>query len=298
MKHLNYQHLYYFFMIVREGSIVKAAQALHLRPQTISGQLTQFESYIGRPLFDRKGKRLVLNQHGKVAYQYAEDIFSLGNELRHALGGDIATQQTTFTIGVTDIIPKILTFDLIETFLGPNHDNRVICREGDFDGLISELAMKRLDVVISDRPLTPGTAVKAYNHCLGEAGLTFYAHQKDKYLTQNFPQSLDNQPFLICSDQSTQRLSLNSWFADLRIAPKIVAEFDDSALLKLFGQSGHGVFCTTSLIEAHVIQQYGVSVIGRTSDITERIYAISPERKLKHPHVKRLVSHAKQQFAI
>jgi len=298
MQQLNYHHLYYFFVIAREGSIVNAAKQLHLTPQTISGQLSAFEDYLGTPLFDRKGKRLILNETGKMAFNYAEDIFALGNELQHSLKTQQQGQQQVFSVGVTDVIPKVFAFDLLKNCFDESDDLRLVCTEGDLDSLLADLALSKLDLIISDRPLPPGSHVRAYNHSLGDSGLTFYADKRTaRRLIRRFPQSLDQHPFLICGEKSTQKISLMSWFDELQINPKIVAEFDDSALMKFFGQSGFGVFCTPSTIEEHVTRQYNVSVVGRTSDISEQFYAISPERKLKHPGVMHLVDTAKAMLA-
>lgn len=297
MSQLNYHHLYYFYVIAREGSIVKAAAVLHLTPQTVSGQLSSFEDYLGVKLFDRKGKRLVLNETGKMAYSYAEDIFALGNELQHAFSSRQIGQQIIFTVGVTDVIPKVFSFDILKTCFEIEDPLRLVCREGDLDSLLGELALSKVDLVLSDRPLTPGSPIKAYSHVLGDTGLTFYANTKEaKRLAKHFPDSLDGEPFLICGDKSTQKLNLMTWFDELQINPQVIAEFDDSALMKFFGQSGYGVFCTPTIIEQHVMDQYQVDIIGRTDQVTERFYAISPERKLKHPGVKHLVDTAKTMF--
>jgi LysR family transcriptional activator of nhaA len=297
MHQLNYHHLYYFFVIAREGSIVKAAKILNLTPQTVSGQLGSFEAYLGKLLFDRKGRRLVLNEAGKHVFSYAEDIFALGTELQSSLRNQNIEQQYSLSIGIVDVIPKTFVYDLLKSCLEMDEPIRLICRQSDMDTLLAELALNKLDLVVSDRTLTPGTPIKAYSHPLGECGLTFYAHKKiAKRLKKNFPQSLDQQEFLICGDNSMQKISLFAWFESQGIAPKIVAEFDDSALLKIFGKDGYGVFCTPTIIEQHVEKQYEVSVIGRTEDITERFYAISPERKFTHPGIIKVAEIAKTMF--
>lgn len=295
---LNYKHLRYFFTIAREGSIVKAAEILHVSPQTISGQLTAFEEYLGFSLFDRIGKRLVLNEAGKLAFSYSEDIFSLGDELQQALNSQDHKQQFVFNIGVVDVIPKILASKILENGFELEGPIKLVCREGDFDTLLGEMALNRLDLILSDRPLAPGIPIKAYSHVLGESGLSFYAKKNEaRVMKQGFPQSLDQQRFLICGDKSSQKINLQSWFDQESIAPNIVAEFDDSALMKYFGQSGHGVFSTPSIVESHVTNQYNVAVIGRTDAIKERFYAISPERKVKHPGVKILLEAATELFS-
>ncbi len=298
MPQLNYNHLRYFYAVAREGSIAKAADVLFVSPQTISGQLTVFEDYLGVKLFERKGKRLVLNEVGKVTLGYAEDIFSLGSELQQLLKTQDVSQQFVFTVGVIDVIPKILAFNILKKSFDLEGSIKLVCREGDFDTLLSELAVNKIDLILSDRPVTPGMPIKAYNHHVGESGVSFYAAKSSaSRLKKDFPYSLHKQPFLMCGDKSAQKISLQSWFEMEQIMPTIVAEFDDSALMKFFGESDHGVFCTPSMIEAHVTKHYEVSVIGRTDTIKESFYAISPERKVKHPGVKIIVDAAREIFS-
>lgn len=297
MQQLNYHHLQYFYAIAREGSIVNASAALHVSPQTLSGQLATFEEYLGKRLFDRVGKRLVLNETGKLVYGYAEDIFSLGGELQRVLVNETLNQQFTFVVGVVDVIPKILTYDLLAPVMKADNSLHLVSREAEFDTLIADLAVNKMDLIISDRPLPPGTAVKAYNHFLGASGLTFYADKANaRRLRANFPASLHGEPLLMPGDKSSLKINLMSWCDSLDIAPVTVAEFEDSALMKFFGQAGHGVFCTPSTIEDHVLKQYNVRIIGRTEEITERFYAISPERKLKHPLVSQVMTTARTLF--
>lgn len=297
MRQLNYKHLRYFYTIAREGSIVNAARMLHVSPQTISGQLTDFEDYLGVKLFDRLGKRLVLNESGKLVYGYAEDIFSLGDELQQSLGAIELSSQFVFCVGVTDVIPKILASSVLEKAFDLEVQVKLVCREADFDSMLGELALNRVDLILADRPIMPGTPVRAYSHFLGESGLSFFAKKSTaNRLRKTFPVSLDQERFLISGDKSNQKISLQTWFDSEGIAPKIVAEFDDSALMKYFGQSGHGVFAAPTIIEKHVTQQYDVAVIGSTDAVSERFYAISPERKVKHPGVKHLVTIAKELF--
>jgi LysR family transcriptional activator of nhaA len=294
MNQLNFNHLRYFHAIANEGSIVKAAQLLHLSPQTISGQLSLFENYLGAQLFDRKGKRLLLNDTGKLILSYAEDIFLLGTELQQSLKMKHRHQPFVFTVGVVDVIPKILAFNILQSSFSLDGPIKLVCREGDFDSLLGELALNKVDLIISDRPVSPGMPIKAYSHLIGESGVSFYAAKNQiSQFEGQFPKSLHQKPFLICGDKSAQKIYLQSWFEQENIVPVIVAEFDDSALMKFFGESGHGVFCTSSTVEGHVVEHFDVEVIGRTKVIKERFYAISPERKVKHPGVKMLVDSAK-----
>ncbi|NIB38785.1 transcriptional activator NhaR [Pseudomaricurvus alkylphenolicus] len=298
VQQLNYNHLRYFYAIAKEGSIAKAAETLHVSPQTISGQISVFEDYLGVQLFERKGKRLVMNETGHLVFSYAEDIFALGAELQQTINSRDASQPFIFNVGVTDVIPKMLAVNILKNAFTLEGPIKLVCREGDYDSLLSELALNRLDLILSDRPLAPNVPIRAYNHPLGECGLSFYADGRTaRKLRNRFPESLHQRPFLMCGDKSNQKVNLNSWFDQQQIYPEVVGEFDDSAMLKYFGQSGYGVFCTPSIIEQHVTRQYGVSVIGRTEQVMERFYAISPERKLVHPGVKLLVDAAKEIFA-
>lgn len=294
MAQLNYHHLYYFYVTAREGSIVAAANKLHVTPQTVSGQLATFEDYLNAPLFDRRGKRLVLNHAGKLALKYAEDIFSLGHDLLETLTQNRDQRIATFSIGITDVVPKVLAFELFRSVLEYFSETRFIYREGDMESLIAELSINRLDLIIADRPVPPGTHIKAFSHAMGETGISFFASpDAAKELSEGFPLSLNKLPFLLPSDKSSLKTSLLSWFERLKIEPRIYAEFDDSALLKLFGQEGYGVFCAPSCIEQHIARQYQVSCIGHSDDVIERLYAISPERELKNDIVVRILNAAK-----
>lgn len=283
MQQLNYQHLYYFYVTAKEGSIVKAAEVLHLTPQTISGQIAIFEDHLQQKLFQRKGKRLVINKHGQYVLNYAEDIFGLGAELLQNLRHQVQGQQLNFTIGITNIVPKVLAFDLFRTCLDNNQQLKLVCKEGDLDNLLAELALNRVDLIFSDRPLPPDHHLKAYNHFVGESGMSFFANESvAKSLNGEFPYCLHQCPILLPGEKSTQIVELRAWFNRLNIVPQVVAEFEDSALMKLFGQSGYGVFCTPTPIAEHVKAQFDVEIIGSTKEVREDFYLISPERKLTH----------------
>lgn len=295
MQQLNYHHLYYFYVTAREGSIMRAAELLHLTPQTVSGQISTFEDYLGKKLFDRKGKRLILNQQGQYVFSYAEDIFSLGTELLQNLKNQESGHQLQFTIGVTDIVPKVLAFNLFRTCLDHEEDLKLVCNEGDLDSLLADLALNRLDIIFSDQPLPPGGNIKAYNHFVGETGMAFLAQAElAEKLGPDFPKNLHQFPMLLPGEKSTMRVELTAWFDRLGIVPDVVAEFEDSALMKLFGRAGYGVFCSPAPIAEHVAKQFNVEIIGVTNDISEDFYLISPERKLKHPAALHLFEFASQ----
>jgi len=291
MTPLNYNHLYYFYAVATEGSITKASQRLHLTPQTISGQITQFESHIGVSLFDRKGKKLLLSEMGKMIYSYAEEIFQLGDELKNVLKTQLPRRWQTFTVGITDVIPKMLAYQLLNPVLNMAEEVRLICCEGDQDSLLADLAIDKIDMILTDQPIQPGRYIKAYNHLLTESGFTFFA---DKTLfakcQKKFPQSMTGQPLLSQGKKSAVRHRLLSWLDKHNIAPNIIAEFDDSALLKSFGQAGYGLFAGPTILEEHISQQYKLKILGRTDEIKEYYYAITPERRLKHPATLEIVN--------
>jgi LysR family transcriptional activator of nhaA len=293
MTPLNYNHLYYFYAVATEGSIAKASIRLNLTPQTISGQITRFEAQIGVDLFDRKGKTLHLSEMGQLIYKNAEEIFELGDEVRNLLKTHQPAHLLTFTVGITDVIPKVVAYKLLSPALNMEKTVRLVCNEGDQDSLLSDLAINRLDLILTDQPLQAGRHVKAYNHLLAESGLTFFASRKlASHYTKEFPQSLSGQPFLMQGKKAAVRQRLSSWLDKNDIIPNIVAEFDDSALLKSFGQAGYGIFTGPTLIEETIASQYQVDIIWRTEEIKEQYYVISPDRRIKHPATLEVINAA------
>jgi LysR family transcriptional activator of nhaA len=293
MTPLNYNHLYYFYTVATQGSITKASELLNLTPQTISGQITNFESQIGVDLFIRKGKQFHLSEMGELIFGYAEDIFQLGDELKNVLKTQQPTHWLTFTVGVTGVIPKVLAYQLLHPVLNMPESVRLICKEGDQDTLLAELAINKLDLVLTDQPLPMGSHIKAYNHRLIESGFTFFATKALASACQaGFPQSLSGQPFLLQGKKTAVRQHLSAWLAKYGITPNVIAEFDDTAMMKSFGQEGYGVFTAPTLIEKTIVSQYNVSVIGRTEELKEHYYVISPERKIKHPAILEIVNAA------
>ena len=293
MTPLNYNHLYYFYSVANEGSFTKASSVLHLTPQTISGQITSFESQIGVTLFDRKGKKLILSEIGQLIYSYADEIFQLGDELKNVIKTQEPAHWLTFTVGVTGVIPKVLAFQLLNPVLNMADSVRLICKEGHQDSLLAELAINKLDLVLTDQPLPMGSHIKAYNHRLTESGFTFFATKKLATICKkNFPHSLSGQPFLMQGKNTAVRQRLSAWLEKYNVIPNIIAEFDDSALLKSFGQEGYGVFTAPTLIEDTIMSQYHVKIVGRTEEFKEHYYVISPERRLKHPAILEIVNAA------
>lgn len=293
MKQLNFNHLQYFYAVAKEGSVTRAAESLHVTPQTVSGQLATFEQYIGAPLFERHGKRLEPNSLGQITLRYADDIFSLGNELSRSLASHDERQVANFNVGIVDAIPKVMVFEMLNDCF--DLENRFIleCHEADLNTLLADLSLNKLDLIISDQALPVGVSVRAINHYLGESGMTFFARKDacDQYQS-DFPNSLHQAPFLMPGRNSAMHQNLVSWFVQSKISPKVVAEFDDSALLKFFGQTGRGIFCVATAVERDVLAQFDVAIIGRVDSINERYYAIAPERKIKHPAVNTVLTSA------
>lgn len=292
MHHLNYHHLYYFYVIAREGSISKAAALLHVTPQTVSGQLSTFERQLGYALFERVNKRLHLNAKGKIAYQHACEIFQKGNQLAEILKSPIDHANSEFVIGITNGIPKVLFYDFVHQTMGAFSNVKYIIREDSLDGLLKELAINAIDFIVSDRGIAPGTQVNANSHFLGHSSLSFFAkHTLNKH--QHFPTCLNEMPLLLQSSSSGIRSALSKWLIDEQIFPNIVAEFDDSALLKLFGSENFGVFCAPSAIAAHVEKQYGVHCIGEVDSISERYFAITGKSRTDYTISEAIILQAK-----
>ena len=286
MRQINFKHLQYFHSVAKEGSVTRASEALNVTPQTVSGQLATFEDYIGAQLFERHGKRLEPNRLGKIALEYADDIFNLGNELSRLLFAHEKDRVSNFNVGIVDAIPKVMIFEMLNDCF--DLDSRFIleCHEGDLQSLLADLSVNKLDLVIADQPLPVGVSIQAINNYLGQSGMTFFASKEHcQTYQEDFPRSLHRTPFLMPSKDSAQYQNLLSWFAQSKISPKIVAEFDDSALLKFFGQTGRGVFCVASCVERDVLAQFDVAIVGRVESISNRYYGITAERRIKHPAV-------------
>jgi len=295
MRHLNYSHLLYFWTVAREGSIAKASSVLHLTPQTISGQLKLLDESIGDRLFVRAGRRLVLSDLGKVVYQYADEIFSLGAELAHVARGKAPGMPLVLNVGIVDSIPKLVTYRVLEPALKLDEKLRLNCHEATLEKLLSDLAVHRLDLVLSDRPVPPGLNVRAYHHLLGASGVTVFAVPAlAESLGSRFPENLKDAPFLMPANTPALRSQLEEWFDANDLSPLIVGEFDDSALLKSFGQAGVGVFVGPSALEAEICDMYQVVALGQVPNVEERFYAISPERKLKHPAIVAITERARE----
>jgi len=294
---MNYKHLHYFWVVAKSGSIANACEKLHLTPQTISGQLSLFEDVLGERLFNRVGRKLVLTDRGQVVLSYAEEIFSKGQELEDMLRQKSSGRQLQFRVGISDAVPKAVAYRLIEPALRSQDNLRIVCREGKVASLLAELAVNRLDIVIADSPMPPSLGVRAFNHLLGECGITFFATPilAAQYAGE-FPKCLNHAPMLLPGDDVANRPKLMRWLEEQHIRPNIVGEFDDSALMIAFGQAGVGFFAAPSFIADQVEKECGVVRVGSTTTIIEKFYAISVERKLTHPAVLAISEAARQEM--
>ena len=292
---LNYKHLHYFWVVAKEGSIARASEKLHLTPQTISGQLTLLEDYLGITLFEKSGRNLAITETGRLVLSYADEIFSLGGELEEFVHQLPARLPQTLRIGVVDVVPKSITHRILEPALNTPEPVRMICRESSLDNLLAELAVHRLDIVLADRPIPSNVSARGFSHKLGQCGVSFFAEKKlKKKLDGKFPQCLDKAPLLLPSSDNQLRSGLDQWLDKLRVHPRVVAEFDDSALMKAFGKEGAGIFIAPSAIEEEVESQYRVTCIGRTDEVKEIFYAISVERRITHPIVTTIMETARE----
>jgi LysR family transcriptional activator of nhaA len=297
MSSLNFKHLRYFWAVAASGTIARAAEALHVTPQTISGQLRELEEQLDVSLFQKSGRNLVLTDTGRLVFSYADEMFRLGSELQDVLAGRIPGAALTLTVGVAMVVPKLLAYRVLEPVLAMQEPVRLICHEAPLADLLADLSVHKLDIVLADSPMSPTLNIRAYNHPLGESGISFFAAKSAarKYATR-FPKSLDGAPMLMPTGSSALRRMLEQWFERERLKPMIVAEFEDRALMKAFGEAGAGIFTSPTTVEDDVVAKYGVRIIGRTSDIKERFYAISAERRIKHPAVVTITETARSQL--
>lgn len=298
MEWLNYHHLLYFWVVAREGSIARASAELRLAKPTISGQIHQLEHVLGEKLFTRRGRLLALTEIGRVAYEYAEEIFSLGGELLDAVKGRVGGKPLRLNVGVADVLPKLIVRRLLEPAFLLGQPVRVICREDKpVEGFIGELATHTLDVVLADAPAGSAVQLPAFSHLLGECGTTFFAApQLARARRRGFPRSLDGAPFLLPGGKSTLRRALDQWFSSYAVRPAVLGEFDDPALMHIFGEDGVGIFCGPTVIETDVCRRHSVKVISRVKTIRQRFFAISVERRLKHPAVVAICQAARQEL--
>ncbi|MBL8962490.1 MAG: transcriptional activator NhaR [Phycisphaeraceae bacterium] len=294
MDRLNYDHLLYFWTVAKEGSVAAACRRLHLAQPTVSGQIRTLERSLGHKLLERRGRGLVLTEMGQAVFGFADDIFSIGLSLIDAVRGRAPEERLRLRVGVTDVLPKLVVYRILLPILSMPERVRLVCYEGKQPELLARLTVHELDVVLADTPVPPHMSAGVYSHRLGESGLSvFGTHGLTRKHRAGFPQSLDGAPFLLSTTNTVVRRTLDHWLKAQNLRPRIVGEFEDSALLKAFGQSGAGFFVAPSLIEREVRDQYGVSILGRVPGVKEHFYAISAERKIKHPAMVVLTDYAR-----
>jgi LysR family transcriptional activator of nhaA len=286
LEWLNYHHLFYFWTVVREGSVTAACRRLKLAQPTISGQLRTLEKAFGQPLFARSGRRIVPTDFGKMVASYAEEIFTTGQELMDAVRHGRLDRPMRFVVGVADVVPKLVSWSVLEPVLHMEREVQLVAQEGKPDQLMAALALHDIDLVISDRPLARDVRVKAYNHVLGSSPVAFFAPSASaSRYRKAFPKSLDGAPMLLPTANTAVRTALDQWLEREGLRPLVVAEFEDSALMKVFGQAGHGIFLAPEIMAAEVERKYRCRRIGMVPELTEEFFAISLERRVTHPAV-------------
>ena len=295
---MNYKHLHYFWAVAKAGGIVRAAQQLHISPQTLSGQIKLLEGRLGCALLRKQGRGVELTDEGRVALGYADQIFALGAELSAQLGQTReAGQALDFRVGLADSVHKAIAYRLLEPALAVGPQVRLICHEGKFQDLLGQLAVQRLDLVLADEPMGRQVSIKAFNHLLGATAMSFFAAPALKRsLAKRFPQCLNGAPMLLQGRASALRQRVDAWLAAQQLLPQVVGEFDDAALMKAFGGEGRGVFMAPTVLEAETSAQYGVLVVGRSSELVEEFYAVSVERRITHPCVAAITQAARSQL--
>lgn len=295
MQHqLNYQHLYYFWTVGREGGITAAGRALRLSSATISVQVRQLEAHYEQQLLRRVGRGVKLTEVGHVVFRYADSIFSVGQELEDYLEGRPGGGPLRLDVGVAPVLPKLVTWRLLEPVYSLPEPCHVVCREESPEALVSDLLLHQVDVVLSDTPLGGDGGARLFNHPLGSSKVAIVATQQlASGYSAGFPQSLDGAPFLLPVTGTAMRRSLDSWMGREGIRPRIVAEFDDGALLKVAGAHGLGCFPVPSVVLDDAEDQYGVTSLGLAAEVEESFYAVSAERQIAHPAVEAIASAAR-----
>jgi LysR family transcriptional regulator, transcriptional activator of nhaA len=297
MEWINYHHLLYFWIVSREGSLARASTELRLAQSTVSKQIHQLETMLGHALFAKSGRRLILTESGRVVFRYAEEIFGLGREMVDTLRDRPVGKPLRMTVGVADVVPKLVAEHVLAPALELSGRVRLICMEGKSDRLLADLALHELDVILTDAPASPQVKIRAFNHLLGASEIAFFgrAELASKY-RRHFPESLNGAPVLLPTENTVMRRSLEQWFESRSIRPDIVGEFEDTALLSVFGLRGAGLFPASSVIATELEAQYKVRSVGTISGVQERLYAVTVERRIKHPAVAAICDAAARWF--
>ncbi len=297
MEWLNYHHLLYFWSVAKHGTVTKASEELRLSQPTISAQIRVLEDTLGEQLFLRSGRRLVLTEMGRVVFRYAENIFSLGQDMMSTLKGHGIDRPVRLAVGIADSVPKQLASQLLKSAFKPSQTTRIVCWADKLDQLVADLSIHRLDLVIADTTMPPNIKVQVYHHLMGESGVTLFATAKlAARFRGRFPKSLESAPFLLPTSNAMLRRLLDEWFVRKDLHPTVVGEFEDSATLKAFGREGYGIFPGATVMEKEICRQYQVQIVGRPESVKQCFYALTVERRLKHPAVLAIVESARQKL--
>jgi LysR family transcriptional regulator, transcriptional activator of nhaA len=293
MERINYQHLYYFWIVSKQGSISAACEILHLAQPTISAQLAVFEQAAGTKLLHKQGRKLVLTDTGRAVFHYADEIFTLGREMTHMLKGRTSERGLRLNIGISDALPKLIAYRLIAPLLKIAEPAQIQCMEDKTERLFTEIGLHNIDMMLADVPATPASGARVFNHFLGESAVAiFAAPELAKRYQQDFPRCLNGAPFLLPTTNTALRRSLDQWFDTQQISPVIQAEVEDSALLKTFGAAGAGLFFSPLTVASEIQRQYGTQMLGPATGVSERFYAITAQRRMKHPLVSAILENA------
>ncbi|ARP93446.1 MAG: transcriptional activator NhaR [Gammaproteobacteria bacterium] len=292
---MNLKHLRYFWAVAHAGSVAAASNQLHLTPQTVSAQIKLLEDDLGTALFKPAGRGLELTEAGRVALSYADEIFALGHEMVSSLRANAIPEQTmaTFRVGISDAIPKSLTHRLLASLKRVEKPIRLVCHEGTIDWLLGELALHRLEMVLADRPMPAGLAVRGHSRKLGESAVAFFAAPELARRGAAFPACLNGAPLLLPGQNAAVRGEIDLWLGESRLYPRVIGEFDDSALMKVFAQAGEGYFPAPAILSDEICARYGVSEVGRLEEVREAFWLISTERRIQHPEVRAVLEAAR-----
>ena len=295
MDWLNYHHLLYFYTVAKEGSVARASQVLRLAQPTLSGQIRKLEHALDEKLFERRGRNLVLTEMGRIAFRYADEIFAIGGELMEAMRGRPTNRAPRLHVGIADAIPKLVAHRLLAASRLVEQGVQLVLREGKTNELLAALGAQAFDLVITDTPLSSQVKVRAFNHLLGESPVAIFgAPALARRMRARFPDSLDGAPFILPTENSALRRPLEQWFDEVSVRPRVVAEIEDSALLKVFGQHAAGLFAAPSIVARDVQRQYGVRTVGTARGVSERFYAITVERRITHPGTAAIAAAARE----
>jgi LysR family transcriptional activator of nhaA len=291
---LNFRHLYYFWVVAKEGGITQASKRLGLAIQTISTQIAQLEESIGKALFTQQGRRLVLTEPGQLALAYADQIFMLGEQMQEALG-EADSARTRLTVGISDSLPKLTAYKMLEATTRLDKPVRLVCYEDQFEALLADLALHKLDIVLTDREVRSGTTLRVFSHQLFESEtIVVGTAALAKRYADGFPENLNGAPFLLPARNNALRGKIDEWFGTHGVRPDVVGEFEDNALLNTFGRRGLGLYFAPAALAAEMQEQFGAEVVGRVPQVREQFYAISNERKIQHPAVEAILAVAQQ----